>query len=60
MKYKLKRKNFEIWKHDIYLIPTFRIMIDNMVYTEKNFSIEFHFLIFHSRLLFMKGVQYES
>ena len=60
MKYKLKRKNFEIWKHDIYLIPTFRIMIDNMVYTEKNFSIEFHFLIFHGRLLFMKGVQYES
>lgn len=54
MKYKLDRKDFQIYKHDIYILPTFRLYLDNMIYAEKNFSIEFHFLVFHARLLFMK------
>ncbi len=50
---KLKRKDFEIWKNDIYIIPTFRMFINNMIYTNRNFSIEFHWLVFHARLLWV-------
>lgn len=52
--YRLERKDFCIFKNEIVIIPTIRIFIDNMVYKEKNFSIEFHFLIIHARLLFVK------
>jgi hypothetical protein len=54
MNYKLKGKQFEIFKNDFYIFPTLRMFIDNHMYLDKNFSIEFHFLIFHARLLFMK------
>ena len=54
MKYKLDRKDFQIYKNDIYILPTFRLYLDNHMYVDKNFSIEFHFIVFHSRLLFMK------
>ena len=49
---KLIRKDFYVWKKDIYIIPTFRIFIDNLMYQNHNFSIEFHWLVFHVRLLF--------
>lgn len=55
MKYKLKSKDFVMYKNEVHLLPTIRIFIDNMIYAEKNISIEFHFLILHSRLLFMKA-----
>lgn len=55
--YRLERKDFCIFKNEIMIIPTIRIFIDNMVYKEKNFSIEFHFLIIHTRLLFVKQGQ---
>lgn len=53
-RYKLYRKDFEIYKNDIHLLPTIRMVINDRMYTEKNFSIEFHFLVFHARLLFVK------
>lgn len=53
-KYKLCRKAFEVWKKDIYLLPTVRICTDYMLYSEKNFFVEFHFMIFHARLLFLE------
>lgn len=53
-KYTLCRKDFEIYKNDIHLLPTIRTVINDRMYTEKNFSIEFHFLVFHARLLFVK------
>lgn len=52
MKYKLFRKDFNIWKNEIYFLPTIKTFINNMLYVEENFSIEFHFLVFHVRLLF--------
>lgn len=55
MKYKLYRRDFEIWKHNIYVLPTFRLIIDDMIYLDKNISIEFHFLSLHARLLFLQG-----
>lgn len=50
---KLTRKDFCVWKNDIYIIPTFRIFVNNALYVSRNFSIEFHWLIFHTRLLWM-------
>lgn len=49
---KLVRKDFGIWKNDIFILPTFRVYINNMLYSYKNFSIEFHWIVFHARLLF--------
>lgn len=53
MKYKLYRKDFQIWKDNIYLLPTFRLVINDAVYMRRNFSISFHWLVFNGRLLFM-------
>ena len=53
MKYKLYRKDFQIYKNDIYILPSIRLFIDNHMYIDKNFSVEFHFIVFHIRLLFM-------
>lgn len=55
MNYKLYKTDFEIYKNDICIFPTIRLFINNMIYVDKNFSIEFHFLVFHSRLLFIKN-----
>jgi len=49
---KLTRKDFTIWNNDIYIIPTLRVFINNQIYTSRNFSIEFHWLVLHARLLF--------
>lgn len=54
MKYNLYAKEFQIYKKDFYVFPTIRLLIDNLVYIDRNFAIEFHFLIFHGRLLFLK------
>lgn len=49
---KLIRKDFRIWKNDICILPAFRVYINNIMYRYKNFSIEFHWIVFHARLLF--------
>lgn len=54
MKYKLERHDFGIFTKDIYLFPTIRIITDNHCYLDKNISIEFHFLMVHCRLLWLK------
>ncbi len=48
------QKDFQICKNDIYILPAIRLFIDNYIYVDKNFSLEFHFMVFHARLLFMK------
>lgn len=48
---KLYKKNFKIWQNEIFLLPTFKIVINNPIYVFKNLSVEFHFLIFHARLM---------
>lgn len=55
MKYKLYRKECHILKHIIYVIPTIRIVVNDLVYGENNISIEFHFITLHARLLFLEG-----
>lgn len=54
MNYYLYKKDFQIYKNDFYILPTAKIFVNNPMYIEKNFAIEFHFLIFHARLLFEK------
>lgn len=56
MTYKLFRRDFQIWKNEINVLPTIKVVINNAVYCENNFSIEFHFLTLHARLLFLEGV----
>lgn len=55
MKYKLLRKDFMFLKHDIYIIPTVRLYINDLHLGEPNFAIQFHWLVWHCRLLFLKG-----
>ena len=47
MKYELDKVDFEIFNNDIFLLPTVRVYINDMMYIQPHFSIEFHFLIFH-------------
>lgn len=54
MKYKLYRKDFEMWLDRITFLPTIELLIDSPQYDAKNFSIVFHFLVWHGRLLFFK------
>lgn len=54
MKYKLDRLDMKLDENVIYLLPTSMITVNNPIYINKNFSIEFHFLIFHARFLFIK------
>lgn len=50
---KLNRKDFQMWKDHIYILPSIEVVINDMIYTQKNVSIAFHWLVFHGRLLFM-------
>ena len=52
---KLKLKQFVVFKDDIYILPTIVLNINSFQYDVPNFAICFHFLIFHARLLWMKG-----
>lgn len=51
---KFNRADFQIWKNVIYVIPTVKITIHDLIYWDKNVSIEIHFLVFHLRILFMQ------
>ena len=55
MKYRFFRKDFDVWKTDIYLLPTVRLFLNNEIYWDKNFTIEFHFLVFHLKIMWKKG-----
>ena len=54
-KYKLYRKDFQIWKDIIHITPTLEIVIDEPRYGIANIALMFHFLVFHARLLWLKG-----
>lgn len=51
---KLFRKDFQIWKNEIYLLPTIKVCINNPVYAKRNLSLEVHFLVFNARLLWLE------
>lgn len=50
---KLYKKQFKIIKDYISIVPT--IVLSNEPYfLERSFAIEFHWLVFHARLLWLK------
>lgn len=51
---KLYRHEAVICKNQIYIIPTITLIWDMPIYYKRNFSIEFHWLIFNARLLWME------
>ena len=51
---RLETKQFKIYTDWIFLLPTIQIDLNSPEYMEKNFTISFHFLVFHFRLLWMK------
>ena len=53
-KYKFSKFYKGFYKDWISLIPTEKISINDMIYSEYNFSIILHFLCFHCRWLFLK------
>lgn len=57
MKYKLDRKDFEMWLDRITFLPTVELLINEPHLDAKNFSIVFHFLVWHGRLRFCKEVE---
>ena len=55
MNYYLDAAKFQIYEKDFYILPTIRVLVDNLVYVKKNIAIEFHWLVFHGRLLFLSN-----
>jgi len=51
---RLYRHEAIICKNQIYIIPTITLIINTPLYIKRNFSIEFHWLIFNARLLWME------
>ena len=55
----LYKVNCEIWRNNIYLLPTIQIITRSAVYAVygpkcKSLAIEFHWLVFNARLLFLE------
>lgn len=51
---KLYRKQFNIAKDYIFILPTIAVSLDEPYYLDRNFAIEFHWLVFHARLLWLE------
>lgn len=53
MKYKLDRRDFEMWLDRVTFLPTVELIINEPYLEVKNFTILFHFLVWHGRLRFV-------
>lgn len=51
---KFKGFQFKFWNDRIYFLPTLVIGMDDMWYRCKNFAIEFHFLFWNFRWLWLE------
>ena len=51
---RLERKDFQIGKNHIYIIPSVEVVTHDMIYCVPNVAICFHWLVFHARLLFLR------
>lgn len=52
---KLYKKQFNIFKDYIVILPTIILRSNEPYYLDRNFAIEFHWLVFHARLLWLEG-----
>ena len=60
MKYRLYRTDAELTSDELYLLPTINFRFNNRAYFFDNFSIEFHFLSFHARWVFVDDSGYKG
>ena len=51
---KLIRKDFCIFKDYFYILPSIALAFNDPRYVQKTFQIEFRWLVFHARLLWVK------
>ena len=54
---RLYKKEFATWKNSIDILPSLLVRWNEPVYIHKSFSIEFHWIIFHARLLWLRGMK---
>lgn len=52
---RLYRKDFKIFKDYVFLLPSIILAFNDRIYTKRNFAIEFRWLVFHARLLWLEG-----
>lgn len=59
---KFRRFDSEIYKKDLYLIPTIRFMLFNGIYAYKTFTIEIHVFIWHIRFIWIdkRAIDYKA
>ena len=50
---KLYKKYFRIYKDLIFILPTIVLSFNEPYYMERSFAIEFRWLVFHARLLWL-------
>lgn len=48
---RLYKKKFKIFKDYISIVPTIILRPNEPYFLERNFAIEFHWLVFHARML---------
>ena len=60
MKYKLYKKDFEMWKHTISILPYITIIINLPEWYYKSFEIRFGWILWHGRFLWLdnKNLKY--
>lgn len=52
---KFYRKDFQIFKDWITIIPTVEILTNNMMYVKPNVAITINWLVFHVRFMWMES-----
>ena len=51
----LLRKDFQMWRNHVYILPSVEIVINDMMYCDKNVAICFHWMTFNVRFLFLES-----
>lgn len=54
MRFECYRKDFEIYKKDFYLLPTVRIILSDILFSERIVVFEFHLFSLHIRFAFVE------
>ena len=52
---KLIRKDFRVFKDYIFILPAIALDFNNQIYAQTSFAIEFRWLVFHARLVWLRG-----
>ena len=55
MKYKLYRKDFQMWKNTISILPYITILINLPEWYYKSFEIRFGWILWHGRFLWVEN-----